>query len=1312
MSRLVRVLLPFVAAILPMAPVPAAQGGLGAEPPVMIRVEWGGGRPRAWAGTIRVIDEPQGPAGDGILWQSLCADADAAASIRAAGDMLHLDDPRPRDTNGIQCVVQRWQTARIVARIAPAGEPLSVTEIDVSVAEVLADMVPRPLDAEGNRLTIRRADGDAIRVAHAGGGWPAISSVRRPGETVRLEIHPLLVSRAGSSAPRELSMRVRDVTANTDLRSESQLIHPRTGDAVPVGDGLSAQAFEPVAFEVTLPDRDAVCAVTLELIERGGLRWSRPVASRTVELVAVSEKPSSAPTGDWKVFYELDPASPRLHERLRRLSGSIPSISMPSLPMPAVKLPQLPFPSLARPDLSRAKLPAVPLPSVSAIVPRISGLLLSGHSTVEPHPLGPMLQLPPARAADEPAWEGIVIAGVEIGMPHFVEIEYPLDRRAMFGVSVLETNAGGSLVQQRHAGGFEVVPPGPSSDAKTLGRHSFIFWPSTRNPVVMVMNVSPHMPAFFGKVRVFAGPSRVPRMHSIAVAPPGVDPRTARRVHGFVSTPAGLGFGAGGSVGADAARLPEDWNGIMMGVRRSAEWLTAQGVGGAMITVYRDGGAIWPSECTQGSPRWHGGGGETSGRDVLDVVCRVYGREGLRVVPALSFNAPLPALEDTLARHDGTATGIATVGADGRPRRLAGSPSSIHYNILDPRVQGAVESIVGELAARLRKADAVDGVAILLGHDGWLHLPGVEWGLDDVTFGRFATTAGVESPRGADRHARRASLVAGPLREAWLAWRIRELASFHARLAAIVTKDAAHRSLYVAPTTLLAMGDVAARLRPSLSGRENGGLWREIGVDPESLTADSRIMFLSPHVHDGAGGLVERGAIDEANRSPAIVRGVASAARRGVVALDIPMRARIDDVVPHGPFGSAAADGAIAVHAVRSGNESSRPFAEAFLSGDVETIFDMGLMYAQPSLEGVVMRQAFTALPPRRLAMVEARQSPIVVCSGESQRGTAMIVVNASDSPVQADVGLSTKPAIAADAVDGGRFTVSEAGILSVPLEPWGIRSIVVDAGARPCTAKAVFEGPVRAAVASRLEDVRKRCDAIAQPPALAALDNPDFDLPGQDGAVTGWEIVERQRGSVVSVPSDRAEGARAVVFSSTNGLATLRSNPFPPPPTGRVSVAAWLRLAGGGAQPPLRVAVEGLDRTGEYYRFAPVGGLPGGSPVGAAWSQFVLQIDELPSEGLESLRVRFDLMGPGAVQIDDVRVFGVAFDASQRARLAQTIARAEERLAADDLGGCAELLDSFWPRFLVAHVPLNAEQAHQPGGQPMARPPRRWTWR
>jgi hypothetical protein len=217
----------------------------------------------------------------------------------------------------------------------------------------------------------------------------------------------------------------------------------------------------------------------------------------------------------------------------------------------------------------------------------------------------------------------------------------------------------------------------------------------------------------------------------------------------------------------------------------------------------------------------------------------------------------------------------------------------------------------------------------------------------------------------------------------------------------------------------------------------------------------------------------------------------------------------------------------------------------------------------------------------------------------------------------------------------------------------------------------------------------------LESPTPLDVLDNPGFELGaarpsgGRGATIAGWEVVELRRGAIAAVPGagGAAEAGRGLEFSSFNGLSTLRSNPFPAPKTGRISVAAWLRIAAGSPQPPLRVAIEGVQDDREYYRFAAVGGLTGGQPLTGEWSQFVLQVDDLPAEPVDSMRVRFDLLGPGSVQIDDVRVFDLAFDESQRVQLTKAVSLLEHQCQAGEWAACLAGLDGYWPAFLESFV-------------------------
>ena len=597
---------------------------------------------------------------------------------------------------------------------------------------------------------------------------------------------------------------------------------------------------------------------------------------------------AAGPAADepWAVVYELDPGSPRLHERLRRLPARglaavpVPAITLPTMPLPSLSRPRVPLPRLPDVALPNVPLPNVGLPNVAAMVPRFGGLLATGHSVVVPHELGPMLRLPPGRAG-EPSWEGMVVANVLPGSPHVVEIEYPSAQRATVAVCVLEPDATGSTVDVRHASGFEAGAAG----GEPLARHRFAFWPTSRNPLIVIANANATA-ALVGRVRVTASPGRLPPARPPAAQATAVT--SGRQTYALLGTPdLHRQFGGPALVAAKGGRPVADWVAHLTGIRHSADALAAGGLAGGVVMAYGDGAASWPSRLTRHAPRWDPASAADAGldpmpKDLLGAIAEVYGRAGLQLVPAFSFNAAIPALETLLVGDE--ATGIACVGADGRPRRL---PGGVHYNILDPRVQRAVEEILVEAAGRLAGSQATAGIALLLPHEGWLHLPGVAWGLDDATFGRFlATIGGDDAGTHPDRFAERARLVAGPLREEWLAWRAGEITAFYARLTAAIAAIDPRWPLYVAPTTLFAEGDLAMRFRPQLAAADADDLIRETGLVtnlPPELTAAGRLVFLSPSVQTAGGRLEARSTVAAANASPPLARAAAAAAARGVV---------------------------------------------------------------------------------------------------------------------------------------------------------------------------------------------------------------------------------------------------------------------------------------------------------------------------------------------------------------------------------------------------------------------------------------------
>ncbi len=1251
--------------------------------PLGVRLQWGGGTPQAWSGTVEVVRESMAEAARSpdFTWKTLSMEPDSGSLVHESDGRLIVHQPHPIASDGVELLVDDWESARIVARISAANGSARV--LDVAVAEVVASPVQQGIDDLGNRLTARLAPGADLWVgvvddASGAASADAVGAVRSPGDRVRLQVEPLLATRLQGGHSVDLTMRLVS-SKDVEIARESLPLSPRD-DIASDGAAVPFTIFSPVLFDVTLPVADGVYRVELEAVERGTLRWSRTLASRTVEFVAIGKEPLTASSTEavptrWKTVYELDPGSPRLHERLRRMPGK----ALASVPIPAMPLPSLTRPSVPMPKLPSMPMPSVPLPSMSSMVPRLNGLLSHGHSAVVSHPLGAMLQLPPAEHGERPVWEAIALAGVNPGLPHAVEIDYPTDQEAVVAVVVLEGTDGNT--ESRYVGGIDVRRPGPGASPPCIVTHRFVFWPTTKYPLIVMANLSTRESATLGRVRVAVGPANLPRPVMPATPASLVAASSPmRRLFACVDSPDLAGdFGGGARHGQADGRGGLSWQAHLAGATHLAELAAAQGAAGTMVTVYAQGAALWPSQHTRSAPRWDAPI-DGQGRDVLDAVARVHAQHGLTLIPAARFDAAVPALEEVLATGD--EAGIATLGPTGRPLRLA--DGGIHYNILHPSVQQAVEAIVVDMASHVRGASAVAGVALVVPSDGWLHLPGLVCGLDDGTFARFAT--GIPSPpvtEGEGRFAERARLVEGPLREAWVAWRCAEVARFHARLAEAVAAVDARLSLVVVPTMPFLGRDAP--------GDDDPVRWA--GFDPRAVRnqpGSERVVYAWPIVHAASDGIRDRAIIAAANRSATLAAASAASLRKAVVLVDDAIPVNLDETVRHASFGTGSDRDP---WPARPAAAVDRGLAMAVSQIDADMVFDTSLLHGAGAAAAV--RRAMQSVPTMPMERLLAVSPPLTVRTCRDGGHTWILVANPADAPVAARLRLSSPAPHVVDAVDGTVMPTTDRSAM-VPLEAWGVRALLIDGAVAVEAAEADYTDEIRRDLAMRVEKLRQRRNTLESPAPLEVLDNPAFELGAApvDGRPSstcpGWEVVEARRGGVSLVPGAGPpdQPGRGLEFSSYTGLATMRSNPFTPPRTGRVSVAAWLRIPDPATQPPLRMAIEGVQGDREYYQFAAVGGLTGGRPLTGEWSQFVLQVDQLPNEAVESLRVRFDLLGPGRVQIDDVRVFDMAFDESQRSQITTAVSLLDHQRQAGDLGSCLVGLEGFWPTFLEAFVP------------------------
>jgi hypothetical protein len=238
-------------------------------------------------------------------------------------------------------------------------------------------------------------------------------------------------------------------------------------------------------------------------------------------------------------------------------------------------------------------------------------------------------------------------------------------------------------------------------------------------------------------------------------------------------------------------------------------------------------------------------------------------------------------------------------------------------------------------------------------------------------------------------------------------------------------------------------------------------------------------------------------------------------------------------------------------------------------------------------------------------------------------------------------------------------------------------------------------------ALEHRLQDLGARVAALSNSSPMGTLENPGFEIPEGEGKIAGW--VAEQPGKVAGAetgaaadtfaqldPAEKHGGDQSLKLLSAGPRTIIRSAPLEAPHSGRLSVAAWVRIADPKRQPTLRMAIEGQLEDAPFYRYAVVGGEgPRAVPLTNKWASYIFQVDDLPAEGLTDLRLRFELMGAGEAWIDDVQLFDLAFSENERVELTKIIALANYELSAGHLADCARLLEGYWPQFLVANVPL-----------------------
>ncbi len=152
---------------------------------------------------------------------------------------------------------------------------------------------------------------------------------------------------------------------------------------------------------------------------------------------------------------------------------------------------------------------------------------------------------------------------------------------------------------------------------------------------------------------------------------------------------------------------------------------------------------------------------------------------------------------------------------------------------------------------------------------------------------------------------------------------------------------------------------------------------------------------------------------------------------------------------------------------------------------------------------------------------------------------------------------------------------------------------------------------------------------------------------------------------------------------------ASAVSDPFVPPGGPELLVRTWLRSSRPDSR--VRVWIEGKSGDQDVSRMAALEGIP------SDWAERKVRVADLPAGGLQWARLRFELMAPGRLWIDDLAV-----SSTTGQQLSELDRRALEALCAaqiayreNRLADFARWTNSRWVRpevpVLAAHPGLDA---------------------
>lgn len=812
--------------------------------------------------------------------------------------------------------------------------------------------------------------------------------------------------------------------------------------------------------------------------------------------------------------------------------------------------------------------------------------------------------LGPADASGIP-WSAIGLKVTHPGRPHRLTIRVIGGEPAGLGVALLVPEGNGNrpriLLDAAVTGARVAEGEAPSP-------FSWPVWPDAAEPILVVFNR--------GTTPVRLGTVELTELRSDAA------PATLAETH--AETPRFLGLHLTGPhaldrFGAAVEGAPDDTLAL---ARNLTSYLTSCG---ASVAVLADDLADRTRRLSLDGQADE----DSTGPDVLGLILRAFETKGLSALVELRPDAPLPGLPapDSIA-----ALQQGMVRVDGR-----GLADGSAYHLLHPDVRAAFKKRVAEAVA-LRKSRAnLIGLLIRLGPGSTL-LGSPDTGLDDVTYARFVAEALTpEAARNApglgsdqpNRFTARRQYLAGPGKMPWLSWRARMIGSLYAELAQTTHETAPGAILAVAtpgpdegPAGLEARQGDRAGLPPQQA-------WRAVGLDLENWPAPGPG---GPVVLRGVGLSTDAIGHDLATH-PELDALIVKRPERGLLLWDSVPEFDEDDLV-------------LTSAPVAAGPAGDEPLGHALAVLDARWVLLAPSAVAGREERVARFARVFRALPANAQPPSARLESGVAVRTWPSGGKTYLGLANDTPYTIRLDALLLAPSAAAVDDLGRGLLLdpqpASGGKRLVIELDPFGVAAVRV--GGRDVRVEKVVPYPLDD-LKAEYQSISARLARLAQGGGNTGPPNPTFEAAASTRTpvaeirtaraatlATGWSALG-DKSNVVEIDSTRPHAGQGSLRLDAKALpAAVVSEPFPAPGGSSLTLRAWFRTDRPDAK--VRVRLEGEAAGRPVVRQVDL-------TTKAEWTEREVRATDLPATGLDRVRLRFELLSPGHLWIDDVAVSG-----------------------------------------------------------------------